>query len=145
MFIWFDMDGTICQTYNVKNWLDYLHNEMVYPYVKAAPLGDMRILARKLNFLHKKGYKIGIISWGSKNSSSIFMQAIQAAKKEWLNKHLKSVQWDEIHIVEYGTPKEKFRTSSNDILFDDEERNRIGWGENAFSEKEIFEILKSLN
>lgn len=144
MFIWLDMDGTIAQTYSVENWLDYLHNEMVYPYVKAAPLGDMRILARRLNFLHKKGYKIGIISWGSKNGSSEYMQAVQAAKKEWLNKHLKSVQWDEIHIVEYGTPKENFRTSIDDILFDDDERNRAEWGEMAFSEKELFEVLRML-
>lgn len=144
MFIWLDMDGTIAQTYSVENWLDYLHNEMVYPYVKAAPLGDMRILARRLNFLHKKGYKIGIISWGSKNGSSEYMQAVQAAKKEWLNKHLKSVQWDEIHIVEYGTPKENFRTSIDDILFDDDERNRAEWGEMAFSEKELFEVLRAL-
>lgn len=144
MFIWLDMDGTIAQTYNVENWLDYLHNEMVYPYVKAAPLGNMRTLARRLNFLHKKGYKIGIISWGSKNGSSEYMRAVQAAKKEWLNKHLKSVQWDEIHIVEYGTPKENFRTSIDDILFDDEARNRAEWGEMAFSEKELFEILRML-
>lgn len=144
MFIWFDMDGTIAQTYSVENWLDYLHNEMVYPYVKAAPLGDMRILARRLNFLHKKGYKIGIISWGSKNGSSEYMQAVRAAKKEWLNKHLKSVRWDEIHIVEYGTPKENFRTSIDDILFDDDERNRAEWGEMAFSEKELFEVLRML-
>lgn len=144
MFIWLDMDGTIAQTYSVENWLDYLHNEMVYPYVKAAPLGDMRILARRLNFLHKKGYKIGIISWGSKNSSSEYMQAVRAAKKEWLNKHLKSVRWDEIYIVEYGTPKENFRTSIDDILFDDDERNRAEWGEMAFSEKELFEVLRML-
>lgn len=144
MFIWLDMDGTIAQTYSVENWLDYLHNEMVYPYVKAAPLGNMRILARRLNFLHKKGYKIGIISWGSKNSSSEYMQAVRAAKKEWLNKHLKSVRWDEIYIVEYGTPKENFRTSIDDILFDDDERNRAEWGEMAFSEKELFEVLRML-
>lgn len=144
MFIWLDMDGTIAQTYNVENWLDYLHNEMVYPYVKAAPLGNMRVLARQLNLLHKKGYKIGIISWGSRNGSSEYMQAVQAAKKEWLNKHLKSVQWDEIHIVEYGTPKENFRTSVDDILFDDDERNRAEWGEMAFSEKELFEVLRML-
>ena len=144
MFIWFDMDGTIAQTYSVENWLDYLHNEMVYPYVKAAPLGDMRILARRLNFLHKKGYKIGVISWGSKNGSSEYMQAVRVAKKEWLNKHLKSVRWDEIHIVEYGTPKENFRTSIDDILFDDDERNRAEWGEMAFSEKELFEVLRVL-
>ena len=72
------------------------------------------------------------------------MRAVQAAKKEWLNKHLKSVQWDEIHIVEYGTPKENFRTSIDDILFDDEARNRAEWGEMAFSEKELFEVLRML-
>ena len=31
-----------------------------------------------------------------------------------------------------------------DILFDDEELNRINWKDNAFDEKNIFEILKNL-
>jgi hypothetical protein len=54
---------------------------------------------------------------------------------------LASVRFDEIHIVAYGTPK---HTLGNGILFDDEEKNREGWGEGAYTPEEIFEVLSSL-
>ena len=52
-----------------------------------------------------------------------------------------SVEWNEIHIVAYGTPK---GTLGSGILFDDEERNRNEWGEEAYSPEEIIEYLRGL-
>jgi hypothetical protein len=69
---------------------------------------------------------------------------VTAAKMAWLKRHLPSVDFDEIHVVPYGVPKQNFKRTDADILFDDEERNRTNWGENAHTEAEIFEILKSL-
>ena len=56
------------------------------------------------------------------------------------------VLWDEIYIVEYGTPKTNF---GNGILFDDEENNRKCWSaaddENyAFSPENIIAVLKGI-
>ena len=50
----------------------------------------------------------------------------------------------EIHIVKYGVPKQMFATSANDILFDDEEKNRINWTGKAFDVDNIIEILKGI-
>ena len=58
--IYFDMDGTIADLYGVENWLDFLINEKPTPYIKARPLCNLRVLARKLNILQQKGVKIGI-------------------------------------------------------------------------------------
>ena len=66
------------------------------------------------------------------------------AKKEWLKRHLASVKFDEIHIVKYGTPKQTFAKTENDILFDDEEKNRNDWTGKAFDVNEIIEILKGM-
>ena len=53
----FDMDGTIADLYGVENWSDFLINEEPTPYIKAKPLCNLRVLARKLNILQQKGVK----------------------------------------------------------------------------------------
>lgn len=144
MRICFDMDGTIADLYGVKNWLDYLINYDETPYLIADTLLNMSILARRLNQLQKKGYEIGIVSWLSRDPSNGYGSKVTMAKREWLKKHLKSVQWDFITIVPYGTNKNIVRQTENDILFDDEFKNRIEWGGIAYDVDNILEILKSL-
>lgn len=142
--IYFDMDGTIADLYGVNGWLDYLIAKDSTPYEIAKPLVRLSLLARYLNELQRKGYRIGIISWLAKNSNADFDKAVTEAKMKWLKTHLASVQFDEINIVAYGTPKEMFSKSKRDILFDDETPNREKWNGEAFNEKMIFEILKAL-
>lgn len=139
--IWFDLDGTLAGLYDVPNWLPMLLESNPAPYKMATPLLNMNILARKLNKLQQAGYKIGIISWLSKNSTAEYDEAVTAAKLWWLNKHLRSVKFDEIKIVAYGTPKHTLGTG---ILFDDEEPNRNTWGINAYAPENIMNILSSL-
>ena len=140
----FDMDGTIADLYGVENWLDYLIASDALPYEIAKPLIRLNALARILNRLQKQGYKVGVISWLAKNSNTDYDEKVTKAKKEWLKKHLASVNFDEIHIVKYGTPKQTFAKTENDILFDDEEKNRNDWTGKAFDVNEIIEILKGM-
>ena len=142
--IFFDMDGTIADLYGVENWLDYLIALDALPYEIAKPLIRLNALARILNRLQKQGYKVGVISWLAKNSNTDYDEKVTKAKKEWLKKHLASVNFDEIHIVKYGTPKQTFAKTENDILFDDEEKNRNDWTGKAFDVNEIIEILKGM-
>lgn len=142
--IFFDMDGTIADLYGVENWLDYLIALDALPYEIAKPLIRLNALARILNRLQKQGYKIGVISWLAKNSNTAYDEKVTRAKKEWLKKHLASVNFDEIHIVKYGTPKQTFAKTENDILFDDEKKNRNDWTGKAFDVNEIIEILKGM-
>lgn len=143
--LYFDMDGTLANFYGVENWLDYLQRGDVYPYENAKTLMHFSTLARFLNQIQKKGYKLGICSWLSKNSTIEFEIAVTYAKLKWLEKHLPSVSFDEIKIIKYGTPKHK-ACCDYGFLFDDEEKNRKEWelsGKGiAFDEKNIFKILK---
>lgn len=139
--IWFDMDGTIADLYGVENWLPMLRAENPAPYVAAAPLLKMQPLARKLNQLIARGYTVNIISWTSRGGSENYNNEVREAKLKWLKIHLSSVQFSEIHIVPYGTPKENFGTG---ILFDDEQKNRESWNGIAFDEKNIMEKLREL-
>lgn len=142
--IFFDMDGTIADLYGVENWLDYLIASNTLPYAVAKPLLKLSSLARVLNRLQREGYRIGVISWLSKNGTEEYNNAVTETKKNWLKKHLASVHFDEINIVKYGTPKQMFARTENDILFDDEEKNRNNWTGKAFDVNAILEILKGM-
>lgn len=144
MRINFDMDGTIANFYGVENWLDYLKVEDTKPYEIAKPLFNFSAFARLLNKAKRNGYEIAVISWTSKNGSAEYDKAVESAKREWLAKHLPSVKWDEITVVPYGTPKDNFRKSADDVLFDDEEPNRKAWNGKAYDVNNILEILKEI-
>ena len=142
--IYFDMDGTIADLYAVENWLEKLRAEDSSPYFGATPLLRMCVLARLLNRLQRDGYRLGIVSWLAKFGSEEYNEAVIEAKMKWLNTHLKSVRFDEIHIVKYGTPKASVVEDTNGILFDDEERNRRDWKGVAYDVDNIIGILKGL-
>lgn len=141
--IYFDMDGTIADLYGVEGWLADLIAENVRPYAEAKPLVNLSLLARYIHMAQAKGYTVGVISWLSKSGSDSYNEAVTIAKREWLAKHLPSVEWDEIHIVKYGTPKSTCRTCPG-ILFDDEQRNLDEWGAGAVIASNLLEILRNL-
>ena len=103
--IYFDCDGTFVDLYGVENWLDYLINSNPYPYMVARPLVNLSHMARLIHKAQKEGYKVGIISWLSKSGNEEYDRLVTTAKNEWLKKHLPSVTFDEIHIVQYGIEK----------------------------------------
>lgn len=142
--IYFDMDGTIANLYGVENWLEKIINEDESLYIEASPLVRLNQLARLLNNLQKKGYVIGVVSWLAKNSSENYDIKVTKAKVNWLKSHLASVNFDEINIVPYGTPKKNVVEYPNGILFDDESQNRENWLGMAYDEKNIIKILKTL-
>lgn len=139
--IYFDMDGTIANLYGVDGWLDCIINEYTKPYREAKALVNMRQLGKELNRLKQNGYTIGIISWLAKGATDEYNERVTQAKRNWLARHLSAVQFDEVHIVEYGTPKQ---TLGNGILFDDEEPNRMNWIGKAYDVNDIIETLKAI-
>ena len=140
--IYFDMDGTIADLYGVEGWLTDLVAGNPRPYAEAKPMVDMSLLACCLNDLQRAGYEIGIISWLGKNATDEYNRQVTETKIAWLKAHLATVEFNEIHIVKYGTPKQ---TLGKGILFDDEQPNRENWGEGAYEPKDIFAILGGLN
>lgn len=144
--IYFDMDGTIADFYGVENWLNSLEKSQTKPYRIARPLVNMRKLGKEIHRLQNLGYTVGIISWLSKKGSREYNEKVTEAKKKWLVRHLGSVHFDEIHIIEYGTPKSLF---GEGILFDDEFQNRKEWFRAsernlAFNVNNIIQILEAI-
>lgn len=141
--IYFDMDGTIADLYNVDGWLDMLHAEDATPYEVAAPMYDMAELNNLLCEFVSLGYIIGVVSWTAMNGSAEYNKAVRKVKKQWIEKHLPVVE--EFHVVKYGTPKRKPAKVKNAILVDDNEQVRNDWhGMTVDANKNIIEELKFL-
>ena len=140
--IWFDMDGTIADLYGVADWLTAIRNGETRPYAEAKGIGNLAPIARLLNKAQANGYTINIISWTAKGGNTAYNKAVAETKKVWLARHFKSVKWNEIKVVDYGTNKKE--ATNGYILFDDEEGNRTAWGENAYEPADIIKVLKGL-
>lgn len=118
----FDMDGTIADLYSVKGWLEMLRAENSEPYIMATPMVDMEKLHTVLNKLILSGWTIAITSWLAKNSTQNYKNAVRKAKREWIAKM--NLPIEEIHLVQYGTPKQKCTKGDIQILFDDSKNVR---------------------
>lgn len=140
----FDMDGTIADLYGVEDWLPMLRTMNPTPYAIAKPLLRLNVLARYLNALQANGATINVLSWLSKGATPEYNEEVIAVKREWLSRHLPSVEWDNIYIIPYGTPKENYCLTEKDVLFDDELKNRVAWNGVAFNEQNILKNLKKM-
>lgn len=112
----FDMDGTIADLYSVKDWLPKLRTENPEPYIAAKPLYDMDTLNCIVSMLKDSGYLIKVVSWGSLNSSSDFLEKTKIAKEKWLEKY--KFPADEVYIIPYGESKNDY-ANIDSILVDD--------------------------
>ena len=142
--IYFDMDGTIADSYGIESWLEDILMENPRPYRQARPLVNMRKFVRIIHKLQAQGCQVGIITWLGKGSSNSYNNKVASAKMNWLKAHCGSVNWDDIIIVEYGTPKHELVEIDNSILFDDEITNRIQWELNGGIAYGVENILENL-
>ena len=136
-----DMDGTFVDLYGVDGWYECLLNKDTTPYEIAPALVNFSALARVLNNKKKQGYKINVISWTAKIDDEDYNKRIALAKLAYLYKRLPSVNFDNIFILPYGTPKS---ICGKGYLFDDEEPNRKEWGKGAMNPENLIEKIKKL-
>lgn len=123
--IYFDMDGTVADLYNVSNWLEKLRNSDVSPYVEAAPLVNMDELNNILQKFVAIGFVVGVISWSAMNGSKEYNKETRKAKKAWVKANMPSVS--EFHVVKYGTSKHTVAKVRGSILVDDNAKVRKAW------------------
>lgn len=123
--LYFDMDGTLADLYNVDNWIPKLRSEDVTPYLEAKPLVDMDELGKIIREFKVRGVKVGVISWGSLDGNREFTARTKKAKREWLERH--NIFCDEFHVVKHGTPKHKVCKVPGGVIVDDNAQVRAEW------------------
>ena len=127
-WIWFDMDGTIADLYGVDGWLEDLIAHNTRPYAQAKDIYNVLDLLEIMIVLKEKGYKLGIISWSSKENNKEYDKAVEIVKKAWLYDRLMDLFIDEIIVTPYGIRKaDTCRKFGYGILVDDEKQNRDAW------------------
>lgn len=127
-WIWFDMDGTIADLYGVDGWLEDLIAHNTRPYAQAKDIYNVLDLLEIMVILKEKGYKLGVISWGSKENNREYDKAVEIVKKAWLYDRLMDAFLDEIIVTPYGVRKaDTCRKFGYGILVDDEKQNRDAW------------------
>lgn len=119
-----DLDGCICDLYNVPGWLESITNNDATPYYKALELVDCDSLNDLVTLYKDAGGHVCVVSWTAKGDiPHAYFTATQAAKMLWLREHLPAIE--DVRIVEYGTPKYLVvKDVRNTVLFDDEQPNR---------------------
>ena len=140
----FDLDGTLANLYARPTWLEELRTYNPTPYEVAEVMLNMALLARKIHQLQAKGVEVNVISWLSKETTPEYDELVTEAKIKWLRKHLPSVEFDNVYIVPYGTPKESLVEGEYNVLFDDTKTVREDWGKGAYTPEEIFETIKTI-
>ena len=146
-WLWLDMDGTFADLYGVNGWLDDLVNLRTRPYAEAKPIYNMVDFLLLLVELKQRGWKIGIISWLSKNPDAEYGERVTKTKNEWLYKWGMDIVLDKVLIVPHGQCKADIcRQFGYGILADDEEQNRNAWdlGDTIDANKNLLEELAKL-
>lgn len=146
-WIWFDMDGTIADLYGVEGWLDDLMAFDVRPYAVADTLYSVIDLLDLFVELKARGYKLGVISWGSKANNVDYDKAVTEAKKKWLYEKMVGYLLDKIIVTPYGVRKaDTCRAYGAGVLVDDEEQNRNAWdlGATVDATHNIIEALRAV-
>ena len=116
--IYLDMDGTIANLYEQKNWLERLQKEDTTIFLECQPLISESELLRL--FPHKY-YEIIILSMTPYNCSKEYHNQVIEQKNQWLDIHFPLLK--KRIYKKYGNNK-NLKNSVNAILIDDNETIR---------------------
>lgn len=129
--IYFDLDGTLYDLYNVAEWLPRITtNEDATAYAEGDCLYDLDALHAAIDTLIAKGFHIGVITWLAADwdmpngFTREYLREVRRVKRAWVKKHLP--QATEVHVVKYGTPKHHI-AKTNGVLVDDNAEVRAKW------------------
>ena len=103
--IYFDLDGTLFDLYNKKNWFEDLTNERngVFEGDFLEEI-DTDNFYEIIDILLSMGVTFGVITWLPMQASPEYEEVCREEKMRWVRKNLPFVS--EFNCVSYGTPKQ---------------------------------------
>lgn len=119
--LYLDMDGTIADLYNRKNWLEDLRAEKRGVFTDLKPLVSQEQL---LELFPANEYDIRILSMTPLGASKPFCEKVVEEKNAWLDKHFPALK--KRIYQKYGHNK-NVKNSANAILIDDNKTIRESW------------------
>ena len=119
--VYFDMDGTIYDLYNLPDWLAKLRNE-ISPFLDTESLVDIKTMAHLINVLRIQGNTFGVITWLPRDASEYFEELCAQDKAEILDRDFGTDAFDTFEAIKFGTPKHTTvgrPLTREDVLIDD--------------------------
>ncbi len=128
--IYFDMDGTVADLYGTDGWLEKIRSEESGLFENLEPMYDMLKIECLCLDMIEQGTSINVITWTPMFASSEYIAQVAEEKRKWLAQYMPYVS--EIHILEYGTPKQFAPTkkAKEMILIDDNKEVCEMWNTN---------------
>ena len=150
--IYFDLDGTVYDLYNVENWEPKLRAENSAVFREGNFIGDYDRFKSICEKLVAIGVQFGVITWLSMQSSPEYEIECTKVKREWVKKFMPFVS--EFNAQSYGTPKQNAiqkRTKTMYLLDDNKEvcemwktdkmRKSINVNKDGFTTIEALEMI----
>lgn len=142
--IYFDLDGTLYDLYNIENWEQKLREEKPNMYNQDRPLYTPRIHTI-VSALLRLGVKFHSITKLSMTATENYAKLTTEEKKEWVRNNLPFVS--NINCIPYTDHKYKYirRKDEENILIDDSEYECSDWTGTAYkAENNIEDILEKI-
>jgi hypothetical protein len=102
--IYFDLDGTVYDLYNVTDWLEKLRLECAQVFSEGNFIGNYNAFCEICNKLLAKGVQFGVITWLPMQASPEFETECAEIKRLWVKKFMPFVT--EFTAQSYGVPKQ---------------------------------------
>lgn len=150
-YLVFDMDGTISDLYRDDDWLSHILAHNTKPYETAQPIYDYKLLNNLVMKCKDSGWRIIIVTYGSKDNNQKFLRETEKVKLEWLKKY--KFPYDDFYCTSWDIPKWTHLPQNPKlaILIDDDKEIRREWssrGDNFLvvdaSRRDFLSILKRL-
>lgn len=104
--VWFDMDGTLYDLYNIPGWLELLQLEEPGIFRHGQPMYNPFFIRQAILALIAHGWQVGVITWASKGvaEEEPFFIETKRAKQEWLRRHYPELL-ENFYCLPYGESK----------------------------------------
>ena len=104
--VWFDMDGTLYDLYNIPGWLELLQMEEPGIFRHGQPMYNPFFIRQAILALIAHGWQVGVITWAPKGvaEEEPFFIETKRAKQEWLRRHYPELL-ENFYCLPYGQSK----------------------------------------
>lgn len=119
--VYLDMDGTIADLYNIKDWLPRLRASDKTIFLECKP-----IISETELFKHfpTDKYDIRILSMTPLGATAEYCKNVEEQKNQWLDKYFPSLTK---RIYKAYSHNKNLKNSANAVLVDDSEPIRSSW------------------
>ena len=96
--IYFDLDGTVYDLYNIENWKPKLCAEDADVFKEGDFIGNYTRFIVACTELVKKGVQFGVITWLPMQATEEYERECAEVKREWVKKFMPFVRIGRAHV-----------------------------------------------